>query len=146
MRLKWMLCAALGASSILAYAKNPKAYQTGELLEMNTVQCRAAEKGSDSADQVLYQNAETNDKQQGLCQEYVLTTERVVYRIDSIDGKNTLLLPVGQRAQFRIQKNKMLVRVADLSNKELEYEVVSITPRTENSSADAIPLRLNHLQ
>jgi hypothetical protein len=147
MRFKWMLCAALGASSILAYAGEPKAYQTGELLEMNSVQCGAAEKGIDnSTGQVRDTDVRSKEAQLGVCQEYVLTTERVVYRIHSVDEKNSLLLPVGDRVQFRIQKNKLLVRVVNLSNKELEYEVVSITPRTENSNADAIPLRLNHLQ
>jgi hypothetical protein len=40
----------------------------------------------------------------------------------------------------------MLLRVEDLEGKEREYIVVSMTPRSESSSADATPARLNHLQ
>jgi hypothetical protein len=39
----------------------------------------------------------------------------------------------------------MLLRVEYLDSKEREYVVVSITPRSE-STADATPARLNHLQ
>jgi hypothetical protein len=89
----------------------------------------------------------TNKKtQELLCQEYVLQAESVIYRIRPRAEKHPLLLPVGERAQFRLQKDKMLLRVEDLEGKEREYIVVSMTPRTESSSADATPARLNHLQ
>jgi hypothetical protein len=57
-----------------------------------------------------------------------------------------VLLPVGEKAQFRLVKNKMLLRVEDLDSKEREYIVVSMTPRTDSSTAEASPSRLNHLQ
>ena len=56
-----------------------------------------------------------------------------------------MLLPVGEQAQFRLEKDKMLVRVEYLDSKEREYIVVSMAPRSE-STADASPARLNHLQ
>jgi hypothetical protein len=40
----------------------------------------------------------------------------------------------------------MLVRVEDLDSKEREYIVVSMTPRSDSTSADATPSHLNHLQ
>ena len=40
----------------------------------------------------------------------------------------------------------MLLRVEDLDSKDREYIVVSMTPRAENSTADATPSRVNHLQ
>jgi hypothetical protein len=40
----------------------------------------------------------------------------------------------------------MLMRVEDLDNKKREYVVVSMTPRSDASTADASPTRLNHLQ
>jgi len=64
-----------------------------------------------------------------LCQEYVLQTDNVIYRIRPRDEKHPVLLPVGQSAQFRIEKDKMLLQVEDLDNKEREYSVVSMTPR-----------------
>jgi hypothetical protein len=67
------------------------------------------------------------------------------YRIRPRDAKHPVLLPVGERAQFRLDKDKMLLRVEDLDSKEREYIVVSMTPRGD-STADASPARLNHLQ
>jgi hypothetical protein len=40
-----------------------------------------------------------------------------------------VLLPVGVRAQFHLEKDKMKLRVEDLDEKEREYLVVSMTPR-----------------
>jgi hypothetical protein len=34
----------------------------------------------------------------------------------------------------------------NLNNKEREYVVVSMTPRSDSTAADATPSRLNHLQ
>jgi hypothetical protein len=45
------------------------------------------------------------------------------------DEKHPMLLPVGQKAQFRIKKDKMLLQVEDVDSKEREYNVISITPR-----------------
>lgn len=40
----------------------------------------------------------------------------------------------------------MILRVEDLDEKEREYTVVSMTPRTDASTADAATPHLNHLQ
>jgi hypothetical protein len=84
--------------------------------------------------------------QELLAQEYVLESERVIYRIRPRDEKHPVLLPVGEQAQFRLQKDRMLLRVEDLDGKEREYIVVSMTPRSDSNTADATPVRLNHLQ
>jgi len=64
-----------------------------------------------------------------LCQEYVLQSDTVIYRIRPRDEKHPVLLPVGQQTQFRIQRDKMLLQVEDLDAKEREYSVVSMTAR-----------------
>jgi hypothetical protein len=71
-----------------------------------------------------------------LCQEYLLQTDRIIYRIRPKDDKHSVLLPAGERAQFRIEKDYMKLRVEDLDNKEREYVVVSMTPRMEAQTAD----------
>jgi hypothetical protein len=43
-------------------------------------------------------------------------------------------LPVGETAQFRIHKDKMLLRVPEGDGKEREYLVLSMTPRTDVAS------------
>ena len=131
MRSKWILCVVLGLTAV-GFAKDPKAYLTGKLVQMDSVEC-----GPDSS---------SKQTQQLLCQEYALQADRVVYRIRPRDEKHSVLLPVGELAQFRLQKNKLLLRVEALDPKEREFVVVSIEPRSDASSADATPTRLNHLQ
>jgi hypothetical protein len=146
MRSKWMLCIVLGVASAVL-AKDQKPYQTGKLLQMDSVQCGTAEKDSTSvAGEVLGTDSGSKKTQEVLCQEYVLQSERVIYRIRPRDEKHPVLLPVGEQAQFRLQKDKMLLRVEDLDSKEREYIVVSMTPRSDSTSADATPSRVNHLQ
>lgn len=134
MRSKWILCVIVALASV-AFAKEPKAYQSGTLAQMNSVQCGTAEK-----------DGKTKKTQDLLCQEYVVQGERTLYHIRPRDEKHPVLLPVGDRAQFRIEKDKMLLRLEDGDNKEHEYIVVSMTPRTDSSAADATPAKVNHLQ
>jgi hypothetical protein len=146
MRAKTTLCVVLGLAS-MTFAKDPKAYQTGKLLQMDSVTCGTAEKDAKSfAGEMLGSDSGSKKTQELLCQEYVLQAERVIYRIRPHDEKHPVLLPVGERAQFRLQKDKLLLRMEDLDSKEREYVVVSMTPRTDSSSADASAGRVNHLQ
>ena len=66
-----------------------------------------------------------------LCQEYVVQSEKITYRIRPRDEKRPVLLPVGERAQFRMDKDKMKLRVEDLDGKERDYQVVSMRPRSD---------------
>jgi len=146
MRSKWMMCVILSLAAA-AYAKEPKPYQTGKLLQMDSVPCGTAEKDAKSfAGEMLGTDSGSKKRQEVLCQEYVLQAARVIYRIRPRDEKHPVLLPVSEQAQFRLQKDKMLLRVEDLDSKEREYIVVSMMPRADSSTADATPARLNHLQ
>ena len=141
-----MLCVILSLAS-LASAKEPKHYQSGQLLQMDSVPCGTAEKDARSlAGEMLGSDSGSKKTQEVLCQEYVLQAERVIYRIRPRDEKHPVLLPVGEQAQFRLEKDKMLLRLADLDSREREYSVLSMTPRSDASTADATPARLNHLQ
>jgi hypothetical protein len=146
MRSKMMLCVMLVLASA-AYAREPKLYQTGKILQMDSVPCGMAEKDAKSfAGEMLGTDSGSKKTHELLCQEYVVQGQRVIYRIRPRDEKHPVLLPVGEQAQFRLQKDKMLLRVEDLDSKEREYIVVSMTPRSDSSTAEATPSRLNHLQ
>jgi hypothetical protein len=108
-------------------------YQKGTLLRMDSTSCGMQEKGSKSvAGELLGTDAQSKKTQEVLCQEYVLQTDRMVYRIRPKDDKHPVLLPIGETAQFRIHKDKLILRVADGSDdKEREYIVVSMTPRQD---------------
>jgi hypothetical protein len=129
-----------------AYAKAPKPYQSGKLLQMDSVKCGMDEKDAKSfAGEMIGTDSGHKKTQELLCQEYLLQTDKMVYRIRPKDEKHPALLPVGERAQFRLEKDKLLLRVEDLDNKEREYIVVSMTPRAD-STADARPVQLKHAQ
>jgi hypothetical protein len=126
---------ALAACLILAgtCAAKEHDYQKGTLLRMDSTSCGMQEKGSKSvAGELLGTDAQSKKTQEVLCQEYVLQTDRVVYRIRPKDDKHPVLLPIGETAQFRIHKDKLILKVAEGGDdKEREYVVVSMTPRQD---------------
>jgi hypothetical protein len=143
MRYKSLVLASILLAAT-AYAKEPKAYQSGKLLQMDSVKCGVDEKDAKSfAGEMIGTDSGHKKTQELLCQEYVLQTDKMVYRIRPRDEKHPVLLPVGEQAQFRLEKDKLLLRVENLDSKEREYIVVSMKPRGD-STADASPVRLNH--
>jgi hypothetical protein len=143
-QLTWCVVLCLAAT---AFAKEPKPHQTGKLLQMDSVSCGMAEKDAKSfAGEMLGTDSGHKKTQEVLCQEYVLETDRVIFRIRPKDDKHPELLPIGEQAQFRLQKDKMLLMVEGFDNKEREYIVVSMTPRSDASTADASSARITHLQ
>lgn len=123
-----LACAVLCGT--LAYAKDPKPHQSGTLLQMESVDCGSEQKSSQTVTgEVLGTDATHQKTHVLLCQEYVLQTDQVTYRIRPKDEKHPALLPVSSKAQFRLEKDKMKLRVEDLDAKERDYIVVSMTPR-----------------
>ena len=140
MRSKISLIFLLGMVAA-AYAKEPHHYRSGKLLQMGSVPCGIAEKDAKTiTGELLGTDSAHKKTEEVLCQEYVLESETVTYRIRPKDDKHPVLLPVGQQAQFFLSKDKMVLRAEDLDNKDREYVVVSMTPR-ENNTANAQPER-----
>jgi len=137
MKAKILLVAAVFCGAALgAQAKDPPSYMKGVLLEMESTPCGMAEKGSKTvAGEIFGTDGEHKVTQQVLCQEYVLQTERAIYRIRPKDDKHPALLPIGETAEFRISKDKMILRVPETNSKEKDYIVVSITQRAETAQA-----------
>lgn len=64
----------------------------------------------------------------GLCPQYVLVTDKVVY---TIIGKETdQLLPLAETTRFRLFHNEMLIRIDD-ANRESRFYVLEMTLRKE---------------
>lgn len=136
MKFRIILAVVLVAS--VAYAKDVKPRQSGRLLQMESVACGVDENsGKSLAGELIGTDSAHKKTHELLCQEYVLQTERVMYRIRPRDEKHPVLLPVGEQAQFRMQKDKMILRVEDLDDKDREYTVVSMTPRDDSSPEKA---------
>lgn len=126
------LTALIGAVLIFlsaASADDFKTYQTGKLLQTDFATCTAQGKSPEAS-----------------CVQYVLESDSVVFHIRPRNAKHNMILPAGERAQFRINKGVILLHMDGVDNKERPYVVVSISPRIESSTAEAGPRRLNHLQ
>jgi len=125
-----MLASLLVAAGL--QAKDKPTYEKGVLLQMESTSCGYAEKGSKTvAGEILGTDGEHKKTQEVLCQEYILKSDRLIYRIRPKDDKHPALLPVGETAEFRIHKDKMLLRVLESADKEREYIVVSMTLRAD---------------
>jgi hypothetical protein len=122
----------------LAQAKGHPSYERGKLLSMDSVSCGYAEKQAKSvAGEILGTDSAHKKTQEVLCQEYVLQGEHIQYRIRPRDEKHPALLPVGEVAEFRITKDKLVLRVPEGDGKEREYAVVSMTQHNDDSKAPA---------
>lgn len=117
---------------------NDKIYETGSLKEMTSVECGVEQKSGTTlvGDLIGTDNAHTQARKT-FCQEYVLETSHTIYHIRPREQKNPALLPVGQSAQFRMKKDRMVLRVPEGDNKEREYDVVSMSPAQSNSAVAA---------
>lgn len=129
MRITNVFVALLIVAS-MAYAKNPKAYQTGQISQANFVPCSATQSA----------------KSQPLCREYTLQSENVVYNIRPRDQRHDPPLSVGDRMQFRLNKDNIVLRSESATSREHPFVVISISPASDGSTADVRPIRLNHLQ
>lgn len=113
-------------------------YQKGTLLRMDSSFCGSQEKGGKTvAGEILGTDSQNHKTKELLCQEYVLQGDHVVYHIRPTDEKHPALLPIGEVAEFRIHKDKLILRVQEGDSKEREYVVVSMVPRPEESSTQS---------
>jgi hypothetical protein len=127
-----MVTVLLFAMTTGVEAKDGPAYEKGVLTQMESSSCGYAEKdGKTIAGEIFGTDGQHKNTKEVLCQEYVLQTERITYRIRPKDDKHPVLLPVGETAQFRIHKDKLLLRVPEADGKEREYLVLSMIPRSD---------------
>lgn len=121
--------------AVCALAKDQPARERGVLAEMQSVSCGYMQKSGSTVAGVLITGAQHTKSRELLCQEYVLKTDRVTYRIRPLEEKHPVLLRVGDEAEFRLKKDKMLLRVPESDNKEREYAVISMTASPELTTA-----------
>jgi hypothetical protein len=130
-----LFCAASCAP--LAFARDHQPPQSGTILQMDSANCGTDQKSAKSfAGEMIGTDNAHQKVHTLLCQEYLLQTERVTYRIRPKEEKHPALLPIGERAQFRIEKDHLKLRVEGFDDKDREYIVVSMTPRSETQTAE----------
>lgn len=133
MRFKLVLAVLLVCS--FCQAKEPRFYEKGKLLEMKSVECGVDTKGAQGVGGVLgIDDSQHSKARQMLCPEYLLRSDQMDYKIRPKEEKHPFLLPVGQQAEFRINKDRMHIRVPELDTREREYIVISVSPRSDRAS------------
>jgi len=138
MNTKWFALAGCLLLAGVCSAKDRDDYQKGTLLKMESSPCGMQEKGGKSiTGELIGTDSQSKKTKEVLCQEYVLQAEKVIYRIRPNDDKHPALLPIGETAQFRLHKDKLILKVAEGDGKEREYIVVSMTPREDRKEAVA---------
>jgi hypothetical protein len=106
-------------------AKNASRSGLGVLLRMESVPCGAIEASAFSK-AMLGAPAPMQDDR--LCQEYVLQSEGLYYRIRSRDRKHPVLLPIGEQAQFHLYRDRLVLQIEDFDSKGYEFYVLAIVP------------------
>jgi hypothetical protein len=124
-----LVFAFLPLLAVTAASAKDHSYEKGKIVSMDSEACGTAEKSNKTiAGEVLGTDADHKNTQELLCQEYVVQGEHVLYHIRPEDTKHPALLPVGETAEFRINKDKMMLRVLESDDqKEHSYSVVSMT-------------------
>ena len=131
MRARLALCALLLAS--LAQAQESRKYQTGQLLQMESLQC------------TVFEHPAAKETDTVFCREYVLRGDSVLFHLRATNPKRAVLLPVGKEVDYRIEEDRFFLHVAALGKKEQEYTVVSMEP-VEKPEASVQTAKVNHLQ
>jgi hypothetical protein len=126
-----MILAVVLLSSLL-YAGENKKYHTGQLLQMESIQC------------VVFQKHPDQGPDSSLCEEYVLQSDEVLFHFRPKGPKHISLLPVGKTVEYRIEEGHFYLRLAD--HKDLEFTVVSMEPHDQNAPPVRSTMKINHLQ
>jgi hypothetical protein len=122
---RWLVVVVLFTAVL--NAKNASRPRLGVLLRMESVPCGAVEASAFSK-AMLGAPTPAPVLDDRLCQEYVLRSEGLYYRIRSRDRKHPVLLPIGEQAQFRLHRDRMLLQVEDFDSKAYEFTVLAIVP------------------
>jgi hypothetical protein len=68
------------------------------------------------------------------------------YHIRPRDTKHAALLPVGHEGEYKIKKDRMILRVPDEDKKAREFEVISMQPVNSGSAEETAAYRTDHRQ
>ena len=118
----------------MASAEEHHFYQKGTLAAMESVECGYDQNsGKGLVGSLVGTDSAHVKTRQTLCPEYLVKTDKVTYRIRPKEEKHPALLQVGETAEFRMKKDRMVLRVPEGDDKEREYFVVSMT---QNAASD----------
>jgi hypothetical protein len=116
--------------------KKKKPAERAMLEKMEAVPCGAKQKGLTGLGTIWASAGITHvNSDEKLCPQYMIRTDDMEYHIRPADYKHPIVLPVGQEIEFRIKKDRMLVKVPDGDGKERAYQVVAMKPANSDENA-----------
>ena len=128
-----LLLALVWAMPLSAHGNKKKNdMKRGVLEKMEAVPCGAKRTGLSGLGTLWGSAGITHiNSNEKLCPQYLLRTDDMDYEIRPLDLKHATILPIGQEGEFKINKNEMILLIAD--QKARNYEVVSMNPATPDS-------------
>jgi hypothetical protein len=130
------------AIALPAGAGKKKHPERGMIEKMEAVPCGAKEKGITGLGSVFASaGIEHVNSDEKLCPQYLLRTDEMDYHIRPLDKKHPVILPVGQEGEFRIDKDRLYLKVSEGNRKTRPYQVVAMKPvGADQDKATAKPL------
>ncbi len=117
-----LLLALLFPTSCTSLAAQSK-LQRGTIVRMQMAECIAPEHGFMAA-----MSGSVHNVADGLCPEYVLVADKVVYVI--VGKSSAPLVPLAETTKFRFQNNELLIRIDD-ARRETRFGIKEMVLRSE---------------
>jgi hypothetical protein len=130
------------AVALTAGAGKKKHPERGMIEKMEAVPCGAKEKGITGLGSVFASaGIEHVNSDEKLCPQYLLRSDEMDYHIRPLDKKHPVILPVGQEGEFRVDKDRLYLRVSEGDRKTRPYQVVAMKPTgSDQDKATAKPV------
>jgi hypothetical protein len=146
MKVRTSLIAALSlvlAASSIAESKDKKKHaQRGMLESMQAIPCGAKQRGLTGLGSVFGSvGVEHVNSHEQLCPQYLLRSDEMEYHIRPLDLKHAVLLPVGHEGEFKLKKDRLVLKMPDGDKKAREYQVVAMQPANSESKAESSAYR-----
>jgi hypothetical protein len=112
------------------FAGDKKKHPNRAMIEkMEAVPCGANERGLTGLGSIWASVGVTHvNSDEKLCPQYLLRTDDMEYHVRPLDHKHPVLLPIGQEGEFKVDKDKIDMRVVDGDHKMRHYQVVAMKP------------------
>jgi hypothetical protein len=139
-----VLSLMLAASSIAEGKDKKKQAPRGMVESMQAVPCGAKQRGLTGLGSIFGSiGVEHVNAHEQLCPQYLFRTDDMEYHIRPLDLKHAVLLPVGQEGEYKLKKDRLVLKVpdGDKKGKAREYQVVAMQPMNAESKAESSAYR-----
>src|SRR5579863_6716045 len=140
MKTKTLLMAALVLAVAVPAGAKKKHGERAMIEKMEAVPCGAKEKGFTGLGSVWASAGITHvNSDEKLCPQYLIRSDEMEYHIRPLDKKHPVILPVGQEGEFRIDKDRLYLKVSDGDRKIRSYQVVAMKPTGSDQDKTTAP-------